>query len=52
MGAAMAAAKHNAGNLIVLADCNNNQSGGKVTELDSLYPAHENGVPSMACPGN
>ncbi|MCD8352575.1 MAG: transketolase [Planctomycetaceae bacterium] len=37
--AAMAAAKHNAGNLIVLADCNNHQSGGKVTELSSLYPA-------------
>jgi transketolase len=39
--AAMAAAKHKAGNLIVLADCNNNQSGGKVTELSSLYPAYE-----------
>jgi len=36
--AAMAAAKYQAGNLIVLADCNNNQSGGKVTELTSLYP--------------
>lgn len=37
--AAMAAAKHQTGNLIVLADCNNHQSGGKVTELSSLYPA-------------
>lgn len=36
--AAMAAAKHQAGNLIVFGDCNNNQSGGKVTELSSLYP--------------
>lgn len=36
--AAMAAAKQKAGNLIVFADCNNNQSGGKVTELSSLYP--------------
>lgn len=36
--AAMAAAKYKAGNLIVFADCNNNQSGGKVTELSSLYP--------------
>lgn len=36
--AAMAAAKHKVGNLIVFADCNNNQSGGKVTELSSLYP--------------
>jgi len=36
--AAMAAAKHKLGNLIVFADCNNNQSGGKVTELSSLYP--------------
>jgi len=39
--AAMAAAKHNAGNLIVFADCNNNQSGGKVTELSSLYPVSD-----------
>ena len=36
--AAMAAAKYNAGNLIVFADLNNHQSGGKVTELSSLYP--------------
>ncbi len=36
--AAMAAAKHQTGNLIVFGDCNNNQSGGKVTELSSLYP--------------
>ncbi len=39
--AAMAAAKHQAGNLIVFGDCNNNQSGGKVTELSSLYPARD-----------
>jgi transketolase len=39
--AAMAAVKHKAGNLIVLADCNNQQSGGKVTELSSLYPVSE-----------
>jgi len=36
--AAMAAAKHQTGNLIVFGDSNNNQSGGKVTELSSLYP--------------
>ena len=36
--AAMAAAKFKAGNLIVFADLNNHQSGGKVTELSSLYP--------------
>ena len=36
--AAMAAAKFEAGNLIVFADLNNHQSGGKVTELSSLYP--------------
>ena len=36
--AAMAAAKLNAGNLIVFGDCNNNQSGGHVTDLSSLYP--------------
>jgi len=35
---AMAAATHHLGHLIVLADCNNYQSGGKVTELSSLYP--------------
>jgi transketolase len=39
--AAMPAAHHNVGNLIVFADCNNNQSGGKVTELSSLYPLAE-----------
>ena len=39
--AAMAAAKHQVGNLIVFGDCNNNQSGGKVTELSSLYPVSE-----------
>lgn len=38
---AMAAAHHKAGNLIVFADCNNNQSGGKVTELSSLYPVSQ-----------
>lgn len=36
--AAMAAAKHQLGRLIVFGDQNNNQSGGKVTELSSLYP--------------
>lgn len=36
--AAMAAAKQRAGNLVVFGDSNNNQSGGKVTELSSLYP--------------
>lgn len=36
--AAMAAAKHQAGRLIVFGDCNNHQSGGHVTELSSLYP--------------
>ena len=36
--AAMAAAKFNAGNLIVFADLNNHQSGGRVTDLSSLYP--------------
>ncbi|MCL2763635.1 MAG: transketolase [Treponema sp.] len=35
---AMSAAQYKAGNLIVFADCNNHQSGGKVTELSSLYP--------------
>ncbi len=39
--AAMPAAHHKAGNLIVFADCNNHQSGGKVTELSSLYPLGE-----------
>jgi len=39
--AAMAAAKHRAGRLIVFGDSNNNQSGGKVTELSSLYPVAE-----------
>ena len=38
---AMSAAHHKAGNLIVFADCNNHQSGGKVTELSSLYPVAE-----------
>jgi transketolase len=38
---AMAAAQYKAGNLIVFADCNNHQSGGKVTELSSLYPVAE-----------
>ena len=37
----MAAAKMQAGNLIVFADLNNHQSGGKVTELSSLYPVPE-----------
>jgi transketolase len=37
--AAMAAAKQKVGNLVVFGDCNNNQSGGKVTELSSLYPS-------------
>ena len=36
--AAMSAVKHKAGGLIVLSDGNNNQSGGKVTDLTSLYP--------------
>ena len=36
--AAMAAAKFELGSLIVFADLNNHQSGGKVTELSSLYP--------------
>ncbi len=36
--AAMAAAKFNLGRLIVFADLNNHQSGGRVTELSSLYP--------------
>ena len=39
--AAMAAAKFKAGNLIVFADLNNHQSGGKVTELSSLYPVKD-----------
>lgn len=39
--AAMAAAKHRAGNLIVFGDLNNHQSGGHVTELSSLYPVEE-----------
>ncbi len=39
--AAMAAAKLEAGNLIVLGDCNNNQSGGHVTDLSSLYPVDQ-----------
>ncbi|MDR0709066.1 MAG: transketolase [Spirochaetaceae bacterium] len=38
---AMSAAQYKAGNLIVFADCNNHQSGGKVTDLSSLYPAAE-----------
>jgi transketolase len=36
--AAMAAAKFKAGTLIGFADLNNTQSGGKVTEMSSLYP--------------
>lgn len=39
--AAMAAAKFELGNLIVFADLNNHQSGGKVTELSSLYPVSD-----------
>jgi transketolase len=39
--AAMAAAKYKLGRLIVFGDCNNNQSGGKVTDLSSLYPLEE-----------
>ena len=39
--AAMAAANMKAGNLIVFADLNNHQSGGKVTELSSLYPVQD-----------
>jgi len=35
---AMAAASYKLGRLIVFADCNNYQSGGKVSELSSLYP--------------
>lgn len=37
----MAAAKHKASRLIVFGDCNNQQSGGKCTELTSLYPVVE-----------
>ncbi|MCC8189755.1 MAG: transketolase [Planctomycetes bacterium] len=37
--AAMAAAQFRVGSLIVFADANNHQSGGKVSELSSLYPA-------------
>ncbi len=37
--AAMAAAKFKVGRLIVFADANNHQSGGKVSELSSLQPA-------------
>lgn len=36
--AAMAAPQQKAGNLIVFGDCNNEQSGGRCTELTSLYP--------------
>ena len=39
--AAMAAAWHKAGNLIVFGDCNNEQSGGRCTEMTSLYPVYE-----------
>jgi len=39
--AAMAAAKHKASRLIVFGDCNDQQSGGKCTELTSLYPVTE-----------
>lgn len=39
--AAMAAAKHEAGNLIVFGDCNGRQSGGLVTDLSSLYPVED-----------
>lgn len=39
--AAMAAAHHQAGNLIVFGDCNNEQSGGRCTEMTSLYPVYE-----------
>lgn len=38
--AAMNAATHHLGRLIVFADCNNYQSGGHVTDLTSLYPVH------------
>lgn len=38
--AAMNAATHNLGRLIVFADCNNYQSGGHVTDLTSLYPVN------------
>ncbi len=38
---AMAAAHHKAGNLIAFGDCNGHQSGGKVSELSSLYPLEE-----------
>lgn len=37
----MAAAWHKAGNLIVFGDCNNEQSGGRCTEMTSLYPVYE-----------
>jgi len=36
--AAMAAAKHKAGRLIVLADCNGLQSGGKIQEVGGIEP--------------
>lgn len=36
--AAMSAAKHELGRLIVFGDLNNNQSGGHCTDLTSLYP--------------
>lgn len=39
--AAMSASKYKLGNLIVFGDCNNNQSGGKVCEISSLYPTSE-----------
>jgi len=39
--AAMAAAQHKAGKLIVFADLNNYQSGGKTSEISSLYPVED-----------
>lgn len=36
--AAMAASQHRLGRLIVFGDCNNEQSGGRCTEMTSLYP--------------
>ncbi len=38
---AMIASQQRLGNLIVFSDCNNYQSGGKVSELSTLYPLQE-----------
>ncbi|MDR1440135.1 MAG: transketolase [Clostridiales bacterium] len=36
--AAMTAARHGAGNLTVMCDCNNEQSGGKVADISRVHP--------------